>query len=52
MLRYTYVGNVNQNVKVAILSLIVKVSEKTVYPGNGKKIIVIDVSTIVQQPSL
>jgi hypothetical protein len=34
MLRYTHVGNVNQYVKVAILSLIVKVTEKGVYPGN------------------
>jgi hypothetical protein len=34
MLRYTYIGNVNQNVKVAILSLIVKVTERSVYTGN------------------
>jgi hypothetical protein len=26
--------NVNQNVRVAILSLIVKVTERKVYPGN------------------
>jgi hypothetical protein len=36
LLRYTYIGNVNQNVKVAVLSLIVEVTEKTVYPGNDK----------------
>jgi hypothetical protein len=31
-----YVGNVNQNVEMTILSLIVKVTEETVYPGNEK----------------
>jgi hypothetical protein len=34
LLRYTHVGNVNQNVKVAVLSLIVKVTETTVHTGN------------------
>jgi hypothetical protein len=47
LLRYKYVGNVKQNVKVAILSLIVKVTERTVHPANDNDIIVIDMSTIV-----
>jgi hypothetical protein len=36
VLRYTYVGNVNQNVRVAILYLIVGVTERTVYPGKDE----------------